>query len=120
MPAHAAEAATRLPAPPDLTLPTPRRGYGGLAASLLVHALVILFAIRSGERLWSRTLVPGDPALPALGGGGGGGGPRVTYITLPPASERVMPRMPVAPPAVPPPRPEPKPVPTPRPPASPA
>ena len=37
-----------------------------------------------GERLWSRTLAPGDAAL--RGGGsarGGGGGNRVAYITLP-------------------------------------
>ena len=45
--------------------------------------------MRTGDRLWSRTLAPGDPALRAAGGGGGGGS-RVTYITLPPAPK--MPR----------------------------
>jgi len=83
--------------------------------SLVVHALILFLAVRSGERLWSRTLAPGDPALPAGGGGGGGGGPRVAYITLPPpaAAEPVMPRAAiVAPPPVPP-RVEPRPVPTP-------
>jgi hypothetical protein len=60
---------------------------------VLVHALLIALAVRSGERLWSRTLAPGDPALTGGGGGGGGGGgPRVAYITLPPPSEPKMPR----------------------------
>jgi protein TonB len=63
--------------------------------SLLIHALIIALAVRSGERLWSRTLAPGDPALAAGGGGGGGGGggPRVAYITLPPPTAPKMPRM---------------------------
>jgi hypothetical protein len=53
--------------------------------SVLVHALLIALAVRTGDRLWSRTLAPGDPALlGGGGGGGGGGGPRVAYITLPP------------------------------------
>jgi hypothetical protein len=51
----------------------------------MVHALLVLLLVHSGERIWSRTLAPGDPALAPGGGGGGGGGPRVTYITLPPA-----------------------------------
>jgi len=54
---------------------------------VLLHALIIALAVRSGERLWSRTLAPGDPALTAGGGGGGGGGSRVAYITLPPAPQ---------------------------------
>jgi hypothetical protein len=87
------EALTRAPASPHLALPVPRRRYGGLALSVLLHALIVVLAIRSGERLWSRALAPGDPALdPRGGGGGGGGGPRVAYITLPPAREPVMPR----------------------------
>jgi protein TonB len=64
-----------------------------LLLSVLVHALLIALAVRSGVHLWSRTLAPGDPALTAGGGGGGGGGgPRVAYITLPPPSEPKMPR----------------------------
>jgi len=83
----------RAPAPLQLTLPGPRRRFGGLAVSLLLHALVVVLAVRSGERLWSRALPPGTPALLiGGGGGGGGGGPRVAYITLPPAPEPVMPR----------------------------
>jgi len=80
-------------------LPAGRRRYDGLVASLVVHALILFLVVRSGERLWSRTLAPGDPALPAGGcGGGGAGGPRVAYITLPPpaaAAEPVMPPDPV-------------------------
>lgn len=60
-------------------------------ASVLLHALIIALAVRSGERLWSRALEPGDPALDP--GGGGGGGSRVAYITLPPAPKVVLPRM---------------------------
>jgi protein TonB len=82
--------------------------------SVLLHALIIALAVRSGERLWSRTLAPGDPALTPGGGGGGGGGSRVAYITLPPpAPPPAMPRqMPVTPPA-PHPRVDPEPVVTP-------
>jgi outer membrane biosynthesis protein TonB len=85
--------------------------------SVLVHALVIALAIRSGERLWSRTLAPGDPALdPGGGGGGGGGGPRVAYITLPPPVEPTLPRQSAVTPPPPRPRIEPTPaVPSPAP-----
>jgi hypothetical protein len=65
-----------------LLLPGSRRRYDGLAVSLLLHALVIGLAVYHGERVWSRTLAPGDPALPR-GGGGGGGSHRVAYISLP-------------------------------------
>lgn len=67
---------------------------------MLLHALIIALAVRSGERLWSRALAPGDPALTPGGGGGGGGGSRVAYITLPPAPRPpAMPRQtPVTPP----------------------
>ena len=89
---------------------------------MLVHAVIVALAIRSGERLWSRTLAPGDPALQAGGGGGGGGGPSVAYITLPPTREPAMPRQtavtapvrrrvepdPTPPPTVPPPTPVPE------------
>jgi hypothetical protein len=88
------EGLTRAPVSPQLVLPVPRRRYGGLLLSVLLHALVVALAVRSGERLWSRALAPGDAALAhgGGGGGGGGGGPRVAYITLPPAHEPVMPR----------------------------
>ncbi|HEY7635278.1 MAG TPA: hypothetical protein VH763_07030 [Gemmatimonadales bacterium] len=72
---------TRSPAGLNLLLPESRRRYDGLVVSLLVHVLVIGLAVYHGERLWSRTLAPGDPALPR--GGGGGGGHQVAYISLP-------------------------------------
>lgn len=98
----------RAPAPLQLALPGPRRRYGGLVVSLLVHALLVVLVARAGERIWSRTLAPGDPALLPGGGGGGeggrGSGPRVAYITLPPAPEpfvvrKAEPLPPVKPPA---------------------
>ena len=102
---------TRAPSPLRLTLPASHRRYGSLLLSLLIHALIIGLAVRAGERLWSRTLAPGDPALSAGGGGGGGGGgSRVAYITLPPAREPVMPRQTPVTPPVPRPRVEPEPV----------
>ena len=108
---------TRAPALPRLTLPTSRRRYGGLLVSLAVHGALILLLVRSGERVWSRTLAPGDPALaPGGGGGGGGGGPRVAYITLPPIPEPVAPRQTTITAPVVRPRVEPKPIPTPTPP----
>jgi hypothetical protein len=85
------EGLTRAPVPLQLTLPGRRRRYGGLLLSIALHALIIWLAVRSGERLWSRALAPGDPAL-APGGGGGGGGPTVAYITLPPAAKVMTPR----------------------------
>jgi hypothetical protein len=60
--------------------------------SIALHALIVFLAVRSGERLWSRTLAPGDPALAPGGGGGGGGGPVVAYITLPSAPRVTIPR----------------------------
>jgi hypothetical protein len=90
------EASTRAPDPLQLHLPGRRRRYDGLALSLLIHALLVGLAVRTGDRLWSRTLAPGDPALLGGGGGGGGGGSRVAYITLPPPAAPTMPRqMPV-------------------------
>jgi outer membrane biosynthesis protein TonB len=53
---------------------------------VLFHLLLLGLAIQRGDRLWSTTLAPGDPALPQGGGGGGSGGNRVAYITLPPAA----------------------------------
>ncbi|HET6578019.1 MAG TPA: hypothetical protein VFG66_06840 [Gemmatimonadales bacterium] len=95
----------RAPVPLQLALPGPRRRYGGLLVSLLLHALFVAVVVKGGERLWTRTRAPGDPALVPGGGGGGrgGDGSRVAYITLPPAPEPVMPRQHsvVPPPAVP-------------------
>jgi hypothetical protein len=88
-----------------------------LVASLLLHALVIGLLVHHGERIWSRTLAPGDPAL-LSGGGGGGGGNRVAYITLPALPPSAAPRStPVVPPPAAPPRvvPKPDPVPVPKP-----
>jgi outer membrane biosynthesis protein TonB len=108
------EGLTRAPVPPQLALPVPRRRYRGLLLSVLLHALIVALAVRSGERLWSRALSPGDPALdPRGGGGGGGGGPSVAYITLPPAREPVMPRQTAVTAPVTRPRVEPTPTPTP-------
>jgi hypothetical protein len=104
---------TRPPTPLRLALPASRRRYGSLLLSVLLHALIIALALRSGERLWSRALAPGDPALTA-GGGGGGGGSRVAYITLPPAPKPpAIPRQTTVTPPVPPPRVDPEPVVTP-------
>ncbi|MGH7498975.1 MAG: hypothetical protein ACREL3_09005, partial [Gemmatimonadales bacterium] len=113
-PAHPSdpEAFTSTPAPFRLDLPREPRRRGGLLASLVVHALVIGLAIGHGERIWSRTLAPGDAAL-AMGGGGGGGGNRVAYITLPSIVPSTAPRAtPVTPPKAPP-KPIPDPVVTP-------
>jgi hypothetical protein len=94
---------TRSSAGLHLLLPESRRRYDGLVLSLLLHALVIGLAVYHGERLWSRTLAPGDPALPR-GGGGGGGGHQVAYISLPlfvppvpPAAARIEPIIPPKP-----------------------
>jgi hypothetical protein len=85
---------TRRPVTPNLKLPVASRRYGGLAASLVLHAVLIGLLAAQGERLWSRTFAPGDPSLPGSRAGGGGGGNRVTYITLPsiprPASPPVL------------------------------
>ena len=81
--------------------------------SLAVHALLIGLVVHHGERIWGRTLAPGDPAF-TTGSGGGGGGNRVAYISLPsivpPAAPRFTPVVspPVTPPkTVPPPDPVP-------------
>jgi hypothetical protein len=78
--------------PPNLTLPSSRRRYVGLAASLAVHAALLAVIVSQGERLWKRTLAPGAPTLFLIPGGGGGGN-RAAYITLPPS-----PRVEVSPP----------------------
>jgi hypothetical protein len=83
---------TRSSAPLQLTLPGTRRRYSGLALSVLVHLLLIALLVDRGDRIWSRALAPGDPALSQGGGGGGGGGNRVAYITLPSAPVMSAPR----------------------------
>ena len=92
-----------------------RRRYTWWAASLAFHGALLAFVVLQGDRLWRRTLAPGEPNLFLMpGGGGGGGGNRVAYITLPsnprPAPEPPTPvTPPVTPPeVVPPPVPEPE------------
>ena len=86
------EEPTRSSAPFQLSLPGPRRKYGGLAFSVLVHLLLIALLVDRGDRIWSPALAPGDPALDPGGGGGGGEGNRVAYITLPSAPVMSAPR----------------------------
>jgi hypothetical protein len=75
-------------------MPSSRRRYFGLAASLVLHAGLLAVVVLQGDRLWRRTLAPGAPSLfPVPGGGGGGGGNRVAYITLP-SSPRPAPQPP--------------------------
>lgn len=64
-------------------LPSSRRRYLGLTASLLLHGTLLAFVVMQGDRLWKRTLAPGTPSLFLMQGGGGGGGNRMAYITLP-------------------------------------
>lgn len=95
------EASTRAPIPPIFELPHERRSRAALLLSLALHALVVGLAVHHGERIWSRTLAPGDPALKS---GGGGGGNHVAYITLPSVVPSAAPRAtPVVPPPVAPP-----------------
>ncbi len=99
------EGTTRAPGlPPNLSFPSRRRRYLGLALSLGLHAALLAVIVFQGDRLWTRTLAPGAPSLFLIpGGGGGGGGNRVTYITLP-SSPRPAPQPPppVTPPEAPP------------------
>ena len=77
------EDSTRRPVTPGLRLPATPRRYGGLAASLVLHGLVLGLLVMRGDRLWSHSVTLGDAALPGSNSGGGGGGNRVAYITLP-------------------------------------
>ena len=98
------EASTRAPVVPILRFPKSPSRYSGLAASIAVHLLLLAMLVSHGERLWSRTLAPGDAALRAGGSTRGGGeGNRVAYITLPSLPEPA-PTVAKAPPSVSPPR----------------
>jgi hypothetical protein len=100
------EATTRSPAHLNLKLPQSRRGWSGLTASLLLHAVVLGLLVAHREWLWSDRLAPGDAAL--LGGrlaASGGGGNRVAYITLPSLPEPAAAPVPKVAPPVPPPAP---------------
>lgn len=99
------EASTRRPVTLNLKLPQSRRHYIGLTASLALHGVLIGVLVAHGERLWSRTLAPGDPALRGGGISGGGGGlNRVAYITLPSIPKPEAPPAPRVSPPVPPPQ----------------
>jgi periplasmic protein TonB len=93
------------PGPPlNLTFPSSRRRYLGLALSLVFHGALLAVVVFHGERLWRRTLEPGTPRLFLfLGGGGGGGGNREAEVTAPsaPPPEPEAPA-PVTPPKAPP------------------
>ena len=78
----APEGYTRRPVTPSLKLPGAPHRYGGLAASILLHGLLVGLLVVQGDRLWSHTLVPGN-STPGSSSAGGGGGNRVAYITLP-------------------------------------
>ena len=73
----------RSPVTLDLKLPQSRRRWSSLAASLLLHGLLLGLLVAHGDRLWSRNLAPGNPALRGRSSGAGSGGNRVAYITLP-------------------------------------
>lgn len=97
------EELTRAPVAPKLRLPGTRRHYDGLAASLLLHALLLGLLIAHGEQLWSATKTPGTLGVSG-GSASGGGGNRVAYITLPSPPSAASIRPPVVTPPVTPPR----------------
>lgn len=97
------EAATRRPDTPGLRLPSAPRRYGGLAASLVLHGLVLGLVILHGQRLFSRSFSLGNAAAAGANSGGGGGN-RVAYITLPSSPEPASAPSVKAPAPVPPPR----------------
>jgi hypothetical protein len=87
----------------NLRLPRSHRRYGGLTASLLLHALLLGLLVAHGERLWSPTPAPGNPALRGgrSSGGSSGGANRVAYITLPSIPKPAVPPVPRVSPPVP-------------------
>jgi hypothetical protein len=80
---------------PALTLPQPRRSAWGLAASLALHAAVLLLIVGGVLGGAERLRVAGGSGPGAAGGGGGGGG-RVSYIELPPVGAQAPAAAPVA------------------------
>jgi hypothetical protein len=66
-----------------LRLPATRRRYSGLAASLVLHGVLLGLLVMQGERLLSRSFTLGNTPLTGSNSGDGGGGNRVAYITLP-------------------------------------
>lgn len=76
--------------PPALLLPAPRRDAVGLAASLLLHAALVLVVVLAGmvaRRDAARIAGAGGAGPVGGGGGGGGNGGRVSYIALPPIAD---------------------------------
>jgi hypothetical protein len=104
------EGLTRRPVTPGLKLPGTRRRYSGLAASLVLHGLVLGLLVMHGERLWSGGVTFGDRSLPGSSSESGGGGNRVAYITLPSIPQPASPPSVRVPAPVPPPQPVPTPV----------
>ncbi|HSD32495.1 MAG TPA: hypothetical protein VLB49_11340 [Gemmatimonadales bacterium] len=68
-----------LPPPPPFRLPRPRRRSGGVVASVVLHALILLSLVRFGVD-WINGA--GDARGPR-GGGGGGAGASTRYVELP-------------------------------------
>lgn len=68
-----------LPPPPPFRLPRPRRRPGGIVASVVLHALILLSLVRFGVDWLSGS---GDSSGPR-GGGGGGAGASARYVELP-------------------------------------
>lgn len=68
--------------PPPFRVPRPRRRPGGVVASLVLHALILLSLVRFGVD-WITGSGAGDSIGPR-GGGGGGGGQSTRYVELPP------------------------------------
>jgi hypothetical protein len=80
----------------------PRRGYGGLIGSVLVHLLLLAILLGTIEHDWETASERGTAFEPARGGGGGGGGGG-GYIALPemPRAMVPVPKARPAPPAEP-------------------
>lgn len=67
------------PPPPPFRLPRPRRRSGGVVASVLLHALILLSLVRFGVD-W---IAGAGDAAGLRGGGGGGAGASARYLELP-------------------------------------